>query len=169
MRIFATSATVVLCAAFASSSAFSTSTHDDKADSAATQAIRTLTPAEVQVRMQRGEIVVFDANPTDIFNKHHVPGAKWVAYDAVSARDLPSDKSTPIVFYCMNEMCSASPMAARRARSLGWNNIYLMPKGIQGWIDVGLPTASDVSGTAESPTNASDSTAPTATRKRAGN
>lgn len=51
-----------------------------------------------------------------------------VEYDRLSIADLPKDKSTPVVFYCINERCSASPIAARRARELGWSNVYLMPR-----------------------------------------
>lgn len=101
-----------------------------------------LSPAEVHARMQAGTIVVFDANPPDIFSKHHVPGALHVEYDQVSGTDLPADKARAIVFYCMNERYGASPVAARRARELGWTQVYLMPVGIRGWMDAGLPVAS---------------------------
>lgn len=101
--------------------------------------IATLTPMEVHARMLANEIEVIDANPIDIFKKHHVAGARRVDYDKVSISDLPKDKAAPVVFYCMNERCGASPVAARRARELGWSNVYLMPAGIQGWIDAGLP------------------------------
>ena len=69
--------------------------------------------------MQRAQVAVYDVNPTDVFNKHH----------------------------CMNTMCRALHMAAQRARSLGWSNIYIMPEGIQGWIEAGLATASGSSDT----------------------
>ena len=108
----------------------------------ATQSIATLTPAEVHARSLKDRITVIDANPIDIFNKHHVAGAKRVDYDQVKASDLPADKAAPIVFYCMNERCGASPVAAKSARELGWSNVYLMPAGIQGWISAGLPVES---------------------------
>ena len=74
---------------------------------------------------------VFSATHTagSIFNKHHVRGATRVEYDQVKASDLPTDKSAPIVFYCMNERCGASPIAAKQARELGWTNVYLIPAG----------------------------------------
>jgi len=141
---------VVLWTVVASATALTSSASDDQAKSTtgeAAQGFRGLTPGEVHARMQRGQIVVFDANPTDIFAKNHVPGARWVDYDLVATESLPSDKSAAIVFYCMNERCRASHMAAQRARALGWSDIYLMPKGIQGWIEAGLATASGSSDT----------------------
>jgi rhodanese-related sulfurtransferase len=111
----------------------------DSTTKVAAQSIATLSPAEVQARSLKSEITVIDANPVDIFSKHHVAGAKRVEYDQLKATDLPADKAAPIVFYCMNERCGASPIAAKRARELGWSNVYLMPAGIQGWISAGLP------------------------------
>lgn len=98
-----------------------------------------LSPLEVHSRLQRDQITVLDANPTDIFAKSHVPGAVRVEYDGVTPAVLPEDKTAPVVIYCMNERCGASPIAAKRARELGWTNVYLMPAGIQGWIAAGLP------------------------------
>jgi rhodanese-related sulfurtransferase len=45
---------------------------------------------------------VFDNNAKDVFEKGHVPTAKWVAFNAVKQTDLPSDKSRKLVFYCAN-------------------------------------------------------------------
>ena len=101
--------------------------------------VRTLTPEQVHAQLSQGKIQVFDANLIEDFNEHHVPGARHVEYDRVQAADLPADKSAPIVFYCMNEQCGASPVSAKIARKLGWTNVYLMPAGIEGWIKAGLP------------------------------
>lgn len=106
---------------------------------AAADEIRTLTPAQVHAQMSKKQIQVFDANTPDVFAKHHVPGATHVEYDQVKAADLPTDKSAPIVFYCMNEQCGASPVAAKTAAKLGWKNVYLMPAGIEGWMAARLP------------------------------
>lgn len=117
---------------------------DESAQStkASAQQVRSLSPADVHSLVRDARALVFDASPTDIFTKYRIPGAKRVEYDQVSARDLPADKTATIVFYCMNERCSASSVAAERARELGWGNVYIMPKGIQGWMDAGLPTDS---------------------------
>lgn len=45
---------------------------------------------------------VFDNNSGDVYEKGHVPGAKWVAFNDVKPGDLPSDKSRTLVFYCAN-------------------------------------------------------------------
>jgi hypothetical protein len=49
------------------------------------------------------KLAVFDNNHREMFDKGHIPGAKWVAFDKVQASDLPADKDTQLVFYCANE------------------------------------------------------------------
>ena len=62
-----------------------------------------LTVDEVQKKLGEKSFYVFDNNPLDDFKEGHVPGAKWVKYNAVKAEDLPKDKEATLVFYCANE------------------------------------------------------------------
>ena len=67
-----------------------------------------LTLDEVEARLKdaregKGAIAIFDNNSEERFKKSHVPTARWVKFDAVTAADLPADKATPLVFYCANE------------------------------------------------------------------
>lgn len=87
-----------------------------------------------------GRIAVYDANSRDTYAQGHVPSAVWVDYDAVTAEQLPEDRSTRLVFYCANEQCSAAPTAAETAQALGYENVAVMGAGIQGWIAAGKPT-----------------------------
>jgi rhodanese-related sulfurtransferase len=88
---------------------------------------------DVATRMRSSGLVVFDANGKELFDRGHVPGATWIAYDSFPPEALPADKSAAIVFYCFNEQCGASPIAAARAVRLGHTNVFLMPPGISGW------------------------------------
>lgn len=100
-----------------------------------------ITRDELAERLRRRDpgIHIFDANPREMYEQRHVPGARWVPYDGVTADVLPPDRSASLVFYCANPRCSASPHAARMAIALGWTNVYVMPDGIFGWVDAGLP------------------------------
>lgn len=69
-----------------------------------------------------------------------MPGAKWVDSMNLTADVLPADKGADVVFYCWNEQCSASHVAARSATKLGYSNAYVMPEGIVGWESKGKPT-----------------------------
>lgn len=48
-------------------------------------------------------LFIYDNNHKERFDQSHIPGAKWVAFDKVSAADLPQDKNATLVFYCANE------------------------------------------------------------------
>ncbi len=92
---------------------------------------------EVEARLGTPGVYVFDANPRDMYDRAHVPGAKWVDFDKVSATDLPSDKQASLIFYCANEWCTASHESAKLASALGYAKVYLMPRGIIGWKKAG--------------------------------
>ena len=63
----------------------------------------TLTVDDVGRRIGDRSFHVYDCNPKAVFDRGHVPQARWVDYSHVSASDLPSDKSETLVFYCANE------------------------------------------------------------------
>lgn len=64
-----------------------------------------LTPDEVDARIAKndGTFHVIDNNPKEVFDKGHVPGAKWIESGAVTADVLPGKKEDAYVFYCANE------------------------------------------------------------------
>lgn len=45
---------------------------------------------------------IYDNNGQDDWAKEHVPTAKWVKFNGVTANDLPKDKTRELVFYCAN-------------------------------------------------------------------
>lgn len=68
--------------------------------------VKSFTVDEVASRIaaKDGKTFLFDANGKERFAKGHLPGARWVQYDGVTAADLPADKSATLVFYCANEL-----------------------------------------------------------------
>jgi len=69
-------------------------------------ALKTLTVDEVAalVAAHDGKTFFYDDNPKDVFAVGHVPGAKWLDEDRVTAADLPADKGAKLVFYCASEL-----------------------------------------------------------------
>jgi hypothetical protein len=67
--------------------------------------LKSLTVDEVATRIAAndGKTFVYDNNSRDSWTQGHVPGAKWVDYENVTAADLPADKTATLVFYCHNE------------------------------------------------------------------
>ena len=104
--------------------------------------LRTISPAELQRRLQAGEARAIDVNSPGSWAQAHVPGAvnlDPVSYDPTS---LPADRSALLVFYCSNPLCRKAPNAALRAKKLGYDNVRVMSAGIKGWLSAGLPTES---------------------------
>ena len=63
-----------------------------------------LTVADVAARIARGErMTVVDVNNAEKYAAGHVPGAIHMQSRPIRADALPSDRSTPLVFYCANE------------------------------------------------------------------
>ena len=65
--------------------------------------LRSLTVDQVAQHLAKGDVSIFDNNPKDMWQKGHVPTAKWVDFKNVQASDLPKDKDRMLVFYCANE------------------------------------------------------------------
>lgn len=98
-----------------------------------------LTPQQVFEKIKLGKSLVFDINPSRIYKEGYVPKARNLSFLDVSEVVLPKDKNQSLIFYCMNEMCTASHSAAKKAAELGYKNIYQMPSGIMGWRNAGYP------------------------------
>ena len=105
---------------------------------AGTEAVKDITPQELSVLLPH--VRVIDVNEPDNYAFAHVPGAKLLAYDAITNEVLPADRSDTLVFYCWSPECPAAGMAAASAMKLGFTDVYCMRAGITGWQDAKLPT-----------------------------
>ena len=59
-----------------------------------------LTIDQVAELIAKKDADIIDNNEKQVYAKSHLPGAKWVAFNAVKESDLPKDKSRKLVFYC---------------------------------------------------------------------
>jgi rhodanese-related sulfurtransferase len=110
----------------------------DCPESAKKEAFGRLTVQEVSDLVAKNAASVFDDNREERYREGHVPGAAWLAYDAVTADELPADKDRTLVFYCANERCGACHKAAEAAAALGYTKVFIMPAGIAGWEAAGF-------------------------------
>lgn len=80
---------------------------------------------------------VFDCNPEDIYEQSHLKGSIHANVEGWE-KLLPADKKNSfIILYCINRLCNVSFEASLRVIELGYENVYLMPDGIQGWVQNG--------------------------------
>jgi len=70
-----------------------------------------------------------------------IPGAIRLSdYRTYDLSELPTDKTTRLVFYCANEQCGASHTAAARAVIAGYTDVHVFKGGIAGWKNAGNKT-----------------------------
>lgn len=67
--------------------------------------LRPLTVDEVAAKLAAGDgkTFVYDNNNQESWVDGHVPSARWVDSEHVTAADLPADKTATLIFYCHNE------------------------------------------------------------------
>jgi len=103
--------------------------------------LKSIAPRELQERLGKDGIAVFDLNARQAWLQARVPGAVNLAPD-FDAAALPAERATPLVFYCSNPLCRKAPHAARRVEKLGYTDVRVMSAGITGWMSAGLATDS---------------------------
>ncbi|HVE82994.1 MAG TPA: rhodanese-like domain-containing protein [Myxococcales bacterium] len=122
--------------------AFSCDEHEGQAS--AKKAVQSISVKDLAAAKQAGKATIYDANNTETRQQEGViPGAKLLtsAVKYEPSKELPADKSGQVVFYCYNEACGASHMAAKRASEAGYTDVAVLPAGIKGWKAAGQPTA----------------------------
>lgn len=66
--------------------------------------IPAMSVADLAAALERHDTVaVYDANGPERYAQGHIPGARHVGHDQVTAAVLPQDRGTRLVFYCYNE------------------------------------------------------------------
>lgn len=90
-----------------------------------------------------GDLTIVEVLGEQQFNKFHLPGAINVPlgedFDE-KIQNTVSAKSSPVIVYCMDEACDASPKAAERMERLGYQQVYDYTAGKMDWQQAGLPT-----------------------------
>jgi hypothetical protein len=72
------------------------------ATNAAEPELHTLSIDEVSAKIAAndGKTFIYDNNSKDHYVQGHLPTARWVAFNKVTAADLPADKTATLIFYC---------------------------------------------------------------------
>ena len=99
------------------------------------------TPEQVREWRDTGEeFTLVDARDTVQFAREHIPGAVNIPYVEIRAGALLPPRDRPVVVYCSSETCPISQYAYEAFEGLGYEQIYDLRAGLQGWKDAGLPT-----------------------------
>jgi rhodanese-related sulfurtransferase len=109
--------------------------------------LRETTVPEVAAWQQAKAMVPVDVNSGKVrASEGVIPGAVLLTSSAeYDLKELPTAKSTRLVFYCSRELCNASHQAARRALEAGYLNVSVLSAGIKGWKAAGHTTVKPTS------------------------
>lgn len=100
-----------------------------------------VSPERVREWQDAGEdFALVDARDGVQYAREHIPGAINVPYVEIRAGGLLPPRDQRIVVYCSSETCPISQYAYEALDQLGYEEIYDMRAGLQGWKDAGLPT-----------------------------
>jgi rhodanese-related sulfurtransferase len=85
---------------------------------------------------------LYDANGKSTRQEYGViPGATLLPSSHDYSVDLlPQSKASPVIFYCASVWCGAAETAAGRAVQAGYHVVSVLPDGIKGWTEAGMPT-----------------------------
>mgnify|MGYP006289300003 FL=1 len=105
------------------------------------ETLATITADELKEAFQseRPPIVV-NVLGRDAHEAKHVPGSINVPLDDIEQVEaLVTNTDAPIVVYCANADCDASPQAAQQLEAMGYTNVTDFEGGYAGWRQAGYP------------------------------
>lgn len=101
--------------------------------------VKSVSFTEVKTLLEKtpteGKYVVIDARPEIKFFEGHLPGAINIPWQEMKERlgELPTDKSTQLIFYCGGTSCDLSGKSAALALEKGYSNVSVFKGGEPGW------------------------------------
>ena len=95
--------------------------------------------ATAAVQLINNNAVILDLRSAESFGRGHIVGARNVAPDEVSAKitTLAKDKSKPVIAVCESGISAQRTVAALRQQ--GYESVYNLKDGMNGWVKAGLP------------------------------
>ena len=100
-----------------------------------------LDPRMVHAMMCAGDAVLVDVREASEFENERIPGALLSPLSFFEANHFPTIPSTTVVLMCAVGKRSAA--AAKQLINAGFETVYHMKGGLNGWKDIKLPTDTD--------------------------
>jgi len=103
--------------------------------------IKGVTNPEAVSLMNKQNAIIIDIRSTDAFKKSHILNAKNIPLTKFDKDSLLADaknKSRPIIVVCDSGTQSMS--ATKKLISNGFENVFNLSSGMNGWISANLPT-----------------------------
>ncbi|MCK5818760.1 MAG: rhodanese-like domain-containing protein [Psychromonas sp.] len=103
--------------------------------------IKSITNPEAVTLMNKEDAIVVDIRSAAAFKKSHILNAKNIPFEKIDKDNFLSIekyKSKPIIMVCDSGVRSAG--AANKLISAGFENVFNLSSGMNGWISASLPT-----------------------------
>jgi len=106
--------------------------------------MQTLTTQQIkEMRTHNNNIPIINVLPESAYEGGHIPRTPNVPLgdDNFVSRveKFAGGKDQPVVVYCANEQCDASPKAAKKLEEAGFSHVYDYEGGTEAWKDAGEP------------------------------
>lgn len=102
----------------------------------------TIDVSSMRQTVENDRALVINVLGEDQFKQAHIPDSENVPESRDDFEDRVSEMTgsteTPIVVYCANDACQASPRAASRLAEAGFENVYDFEGGLEAWQEAGL-------------------------------
>ena len=84
---------------------------------------------------EKAPYALIDARPKRLADKGMIPTAVNISDTELDKNidKLPTDKATPLIYYCGGMECVLSDKSAEKARKLGYTNVLTYPPGYPEW------------------------------------
>ena len=95
------------------------------------------TDSLLRMQGEQSDLTLVNVLDADAHRRAHLPGSANVPVSAADfekkVEDLVGEKEAPVVVYCADQACDASPRAARRLEDAGFKEVYDYEGGIAAW------------------------------------
>lgn len=106
-----------------------------------TSKLKSITPADLTLLINREDAVVFDLSSHSDFGKGHIPGSRNLAAKQFGPenKEVSKVKDQPVVVVCKDGRQSVK--AAQQLVKAGFARVYTLGGGISTWTNAQLPVA----------------------------
>ena len=95
---------------------------------------------ELKKKLDNNEVTLIDVLSEESYNESHIKGAVNIPLKRIASKAKERfDKDEPLVVYCSDKDCTASPSAAKKLTDIGFTNVYDFEGGKKEWQEAGYP------------------------------
>ncbi|HLS42519.1 MAG TPA: rhodanese-like domain-containing protein [Paenalcaligenes sp.] len=98
---------------------------------------RAIPADDVVQKMNQENAILIDIRSNDLFKAAHIAQARNISQAELESKAANLAKDKPIVVVC--EHGRNAPKAVATLRKLGFEQLFTLEGGLQGWIQAGLP------------------------------